>query len=802
MDDRWERIEAHLDEALDLPEDRSPQWLAGLDDDLRPDVERLLRAARASDGFLEAPAAADAADLVAGETAPGADARIGPYRILGELGRGGMGAVYLAHRDDLDMEVAVKRLPHSVASSRAVNAFLAERRTLARLEHPNIARLLDAGLTENGQPYFDMERIDGRPLTRHCYEEQLDVRARLRLFLEVCGAVDYAHGRLVVHRDLKPSNVMVTRDGIPKLLDFGVAKVLDAAPAGDTRTVGHFMTPQYASPEQIRGEAINITSDVYSLGAVLYELLGGRPPHDVTTGTPYEMGRAVLETEPAPLAEAAGPDDETAERIAASRRTTPRRLAHQLSGDLATIVGRAMHRDADRRYATAAGLAEDVRRHLDGRPVLARGDSWSYRTGRFLRRNWLQLGLAGAALAAAVTFAVFHNHRIAAERDRAQYQAETADSVSEFLISVFLESDPDRSDDHEATVRDVLARGAERVLADVEGDPAVRARLLDALGEVQRKLGRLREAEPLLEEGLALRRQALDPRDPEILSSLGHLASLRSELGDPEASLALNREIYARAMDIHGEDHVETVVRLHNLGTALRNAGELAEAEEVLRRSLAGRRRHFGDEHIAVANAVGSLANLVRDQERYEEAAELYAEALRLSQTVYGEDHVRVASIWHNLGRMQVQTNRREEAEHSLDEALRIRRAAYGDDSLRLESTLATRGALRTDRGDLAGAEEDYREALDLASRHVGPRSRAIVAPLTALGRVFARGGRTAEADSTLAEAIAIAQESYGEGHAAWGEAVDAYVEFLEQAGREQQAAAWRERAKPLNGDF
>ncbi|HMB67734.1 MAG TPA: tetratricopeptide repeat protein, partial [bacterium] len=408
----------------------------------------------------------------------------------------------------------------------------------------------------------------------------------------------------------------------------------------------------------------------------------------------------------------------------------------------------------------------------------------------------------GAALAAAVTFAVFHNHRIAAERDRAQYQAETADSVSEFLISVFLESDPDRSDDHEATVRDVLARGAERVLADVEGDPAVRARLLDALGEVQRKLGRLREAEPLLEEGLALRRQALDPRDPEILSSLGHLASLRSELGDPEASLALNREIYARAMDIHGEDHVETVVRLHNLGTALRNAGELAEAEEVLRRSLAGRRRHFGDEHIAVANAVGSLANLVRDQERYEEAAELYAEALRLSQTVYGEDHVRVASIWHNLGRMQVQTNRREEAEHSLDEALRIRRAAYGDDSLRLESTLATRGALRTDRGDLAGAEEDYREALDLASRHVGPRSRAIVAPLTALGRVFARGGRTAEADSTLAEAIAIAQESYGEGHAAWGEAVDAYVEFLEQAGREQQAAAWRERAKPLNGDF
>jgi len=795
--DRWEEIEARLDEALDLPEERVPEWLRGLDDDVRPDVERLLRAHRASAGFLEAPAAAEAAELVAREGAGAGEGRIGPYRVLGEIGRGGMGAVHLAHRDDLGMDVALKRLPHAMASRRAIRAFLAERRTLARLAHPNVARLLDAGLTEGGQPYFAMERIEGRPITRHCDDERLDVPARLRLFLDVCAAVDYAHGRLVVHRDLKPSNVLVTRDGVPKLLDFGIAKVLDdAASPGDTRTVGHFMTPQYASPEQIRGEEIGITSDVYSLGALLHELLAGRPPHDVGTGTPYEIGRAILESAPPPLAQAVAAAGEAAAGIAACRGTTPRRLIHQLEGDLAGIVRRAMHSDPERRYPTAAALAADLRRHLEGHPVQARGDSWAYRTSRFVRRNRLRLSLAAAALLAAIAFAIYHGHRITAERDRAQFEARTAHSVSEFLISVFLEADPDRFAG-EPTVRDVLARGAERVRADVEGDPAVRARLLDALGEVQRKLGRYQEAQPLLVEGLALRRQVLGPKDPEVLGSMTHVASLRSELDDFEGALALHREVYELAAEIYGKDDVETVVRLHNLGTALRAAGHLEEAEAVLRESLAGRRRHYGDEHIAVANAVASLANLVRDRDRHEEAAELYEEALELSRVVYGEDHTRVASIWHNLGRMQVRTERYEDAEHSLGEALRIFRLVYGEDSARLEPTLLTRAVLRTDRGDLEGAVQDYREALGLLELRGGPLSRSGVHPLQELARVLERLGRAGEAESTHVEAIAVAGTAFGEGQPEWKDAAADYAEFLGRAGREREARAWAERARP-----
>ena len=798
MDDRWERIEALLDDALDLPEDRLPDWLAGLDDDLRPDVERLLRAHRASDGFLETPAAADAANLVAesGDEAP--EQSIGPYRVLGEIGRGGMGAVFLAHRDDLEMDVAIKRLPHAVASRRAVSAFLAERRTLARLEHPHIARLLDAGLTESDQPYFVMERIDGRPLTRHCDEEGLGVRERLRLFLDVCGAVDYAHGRLVVHRDLKPSNVLVGRDGVPKLLDFGIAKVLDDSDSGgETRTVGHFMTPQYASPEQIRGEEIGITSDVYSLGAVLHELLAGSPPHEVSTGTPYEVGRAVLETEPPPLAEAAirGPEGVSPEDVARCRGTTPKRLAGRLRGDLTTIVRRAMHRDPDRRYPTAAALAEDVRRHLEGRPVLARGDSWAYRSSRFVRRNWLQLGLAGAAVVTAVAFASYHGQRIAHERDEAQYQARTAHSVSEFLISVFLQSDPDRSGG-EPTVRDVLARGAERVMEDVEGDPAVRARLLDALGEVQRKLGRLQEARPLLEEGLRLRREALGPRDPEVLTSMGHVAALESNSGDLEEAARMNREIYELAVEIHGKDHQEAVVRLHNLGTSLRAAGHVEEAESVLRQSLEGRRRLFGEEHVAVANATTSLANVVRDLGRYEEAEELYAESLELSRAVYGEDHVRVAMIWHNLGRMQVRTRHYDEAERSLEEALRIRRLAYGENSARLEPTIAVRASLRASQGDAAGAAVDYGTALRLLREHHGPRSGSSLEILWGLADMQERLGREETADSTHVEAVATAAEAYGEDSARWEDAVVRYADFLTRTGREEEAGTWRERAR------
>jgi len=708
-DDRWTRIESLFDQALDLEADRVPGWLASLDDDVRAELERLWRAHRAAADFLESPAVAAAAELVAeGHASDLAGAQIGPYRVVREIGRGGMGAVYLAHREDVDLEVAIKRLTHSIASSRAVRALLAERRTLARLEHPHIARLLDAGLAEDGTPYFVMEWVDGVSLTRDCDARRLHVDARLALFLEVCRAIEYAHGRLVVHRDIKPSNILVTGDGVPKLLDFGIAKVLD-----DTRdrlstvTLGQFMTPQYASPEQIRGEGIGTASDVYSLGAVLYELLAGRAPHDADTGTPFEVSRRILETEPPPLPEAVPAD---AAEVASSRRTTPRRLRSQLSGDLATIVAQAMHKDRARRYASVAALADDIERHRTGRPVLARGDSLAYRSERFVRRRWLPLAFAAAAVATGVSFAVFHTRQVATERDRAQIEAQTADAVSEFLVSVFLASDPDEFGGKEPTAQDLLDRGTERIRDELKDEPAVRARVLTALGQVQRKRGRLAEAQPLLEESLAIRRELFGESDPEVIQSLTHVSALRADQKDWAGALALAQEAYDLAAKIHGPDDPETIYRLHNLGTIMNNMGDFERAESVLRRSLDERRRILGNEHLGVAHAVAALANLMRDLERFQEAAGLYREALDLSRAAYGGDHPRVASVLSNLGRMHLELGENEEAEQCASESYRIRQLVYGDDDERTRSSLATLESILTGRIDAPAGETDGAE--------------------------------------------------------------------------------------------
>ena len=784
-DDRWERIEALLDEALDLDAARIPSWLEGIDPVLRPELSRLLRAHGAAKGFLEAPAAAMAAQLVGEVGREGREGdRLGPYRIVRELGRGGMGTVYLAHRDDLGMDVALKLLSHSVSPARLVRGFLSERRILAGLEHPNIARLLDAGLTESGTPYFVMERIDGESLTDYCDSHSLDVRERLRIFGRVCDAVEYAHQRLVVHRDLKPSNVMVTSDGAPKLLDFGIAKVLEsgAPESGATHTVGQFMTPQYASPEQIRGEPVGTSTDVYSLGVLLYELLAGRPPHVVAGGTPFAAGQTVLETEPAALPR--GIPEEVEGEVATRRSTTPRKLRQLLAGDLETIVAQAMHKDRGRRYPGVAALAEDVRRHLQGRPVVARGDSFAYRSDRFVRRNALSLILGTAALATAVGFAVFHTQRMAAERDHARTEAATAQSVSDFLVSIFAASDPDQPEGADLSAQDLLERGVARVRDELADETAVRARLLDVLGTVQGKRGRFREAEPLLEEALALRRESLGNDHVDVIQSLTHLSTLRGDLSDWAGATDLAQQAYDLSAKVLGPQNPETVYRLHNLGLCLTRTGDLERAEAVLRKSLEERRRLLGDENVGVANAILALANVTRDRGRYEEAAALYEEALALSRRVYGDDHPRVASAWNNLARLYARTQRWDDAERCATEALRIRQSVYGERNPRVIPPLGNLAALEFERGRFQAADSLYLELLALVREAYGPDHEEAISVLRVLGRARDHLERPAEAESLLTASVGMAERTVGVRHAEWAQSSFELGSFLVRHGR------------------
>ena len=416
--EQWQRIEQLLDAALDLPAEQRDAFLreaCGADEALRAEVSGLLEGCEGPGVLPDQPAAEFVAGIVGAvgpgypAAAPSAPARVGPYRVLDQLGQGGMGAVYLAERDDgqFRQRVALKLVRRGLhLDERVVRRFREERQILASLVHPHIARLLDGGLTDDGLPYFAMELVEGQPIDRFADVAHLPVEARLELFLKVCDAVEYAHGQSIVHRDIKPSNILVSRAGELKLVDFGIAKLL--APGfettGLTRTGDRLLTPEYASPEQIRGEPVAATSDVYSLGLLLYELLAGRRPFRRSARSAHELERAILEEEATGPSSAVTHPDDIAEQISHARDTTPDRLRRRLQGDLDSIVLKALRKEARARYAPAGELAADVRRHLAGQPVRARGGARAYRIRRFIRRHRTALltGTAGVATGVAL----------------------------------------------------------------------------------------------------------------------------------------------------------------------------------------------------------------------------------------------------------------------------------------------------------------------------------------------------------------------------------------------------------------
>jgi non-specific serine/threonine protein kinase/serine/threonine-protein kinase len=385
----WAGVKKLFEDALERPAAERPAFVrgrAGADETLAREVLSLLEAHEGAGGFLASPTSPTSAGPVA-SLVP-LPARVGPYEVLRELGAGGMGTVYLAEQvgPDFRRPIAVKVIRHGFSSALFVRRFQTERRILAALSHPNIAALLDGGATADGLPYFAMEYVAGTPLNEYCEARRLGVAARIELFRTICGAIQYAHQSLVVHRDLKPGNILVTPEGVPMLLDFGLAKVLepDAAPDG-TATDLRIFTPAYASPEQVKGEPITTASDVYSLGALLYVLLTGKRPYRVASGAADELARAVVEQEPTRPSQAIPGDF---------------RLSRSLEGDLDTIVLKAMNKDPRRRYASAEQLSEDLRRHLEGRPVSARPDSPAYRIGKFVRRHRVAVAAVSIALAA------------------------------------------------------------------------------------------------------------------------------------------------------------------------------------------------------------------------------------------------------------------------------------------------------------------------------------------------------------------------------------------------------------------
>ncbi|MEM7355717.1 MAG: serine/threonine-protein kinase, partial [Acidobacteriota bacterium] len=709
---RWRQIDDLFQAAVTLAgeaRDRLLDHECSDDAELRQQVEELLAAHDRAATFLERPAGAGLtvgeSDVggsdVGGSHAGGSDAevcwvgrRLGPYEILSELGRGGMSIVYLAQRVDheLESQVAIKRLAPPQATVSLARRFRVERQILARLDHPGIARILDAGTTEEGTPYFVMERIEGEPIDIYCDRRRLGLSKRLELFRRVCVAVAYAHRNLVVHRDLKPKNILVTAAGEPKLLDFGIAKLL--APENfpqrveETSTRLRPMTPRYASPEQAAGEPINTASDVYSLAVLLYELLTGRSPYTLQGRTASEI-EAILQHEvPPPPSEALASADEGGAAAAAVRGARPEALRRALAGDLDRVVLCALHKEAEERYGSVERFSDDLGRYIAGRPIRARPDSRFYRLRKFVRRHLVSVATAGVVAVVLLVFAtvtVLQARRIERERDGARRQQLRAEEVTTFLLDVFGEVDPSRSRGERVTAREVLDRGARRVEQQLAGEPELQATLMHTLGDVYGSLGLYEPARRLLDQATENRRRLLGGDHPAVAESLHARGEVLLEQGNMAAAEAVATE----ALEIHRKRQPEGAAEaaasggiprsLDLLGRIRRVAGDRQEAIALHTQALELRRQSgsaVDGEHIrglsflaAAHRAAGDLAS----------SAAVYRQALDLQRELQAGDHPVLAEILHNLAVVLRRQGDLDEAEATCRSALAINRRLYGE---------------------------------------------------------------------------------------------------------------------------
>ncbi|HSB24928.1 MAG TPA: serine/threonine-protein kinase [Burkholderiaceae bacterium] len=663
--------------------------------------------------------------------------RLGAWRIVEHLADGGMGAVFRAERADgqFEQQVAIKLLNPAFVAGQAADRLAAERRILARLEHPHIARLLDGGTTDDGAPYFVMEYVDGTPIDDYCSTHALDTAARLKLFRQVCGAVDAAHRNLVVHRDLKPANILVDRQGQPKLLDFGIAKLVERADATLTAADQRVLTPTHASPEQIRGEPVTTSTDVYALGVLLYQLLAGRLPFTGDEKTPAsaaELARQVLHSEPPPPSAAVMQGRR--ERIGAARQhdatLTPRRLGRELRGDLDNIVMMALRKEPARRYGSVQALDDDIARFLRNQPVHARSNALRYRIGKFVLRHRVGLVAGAAVLLGAMALVGFYTWQLALERDRAQQAAELArvaaeraEKVAEFLAGVFAVADPTNNLGKTVTARELLDHGAQQIDRELAGDPAVQAALMEAMGDAYRNLGLYPEARDLQQKALDVRLSEFGPDSAEAARSLSRLGQVTEDLGHYDAAighlqralailrraqspdpLAIARALraLANARRENGKDYAEAertylaaidsaaragkagdaerARSMTGLGFVLRFSGKLTAARSWLEQALALRIQTFGETHPETIQSISALGALLLRETRHTEAIAQFERALSLARRVYGADHLQTAYIAANLGNALVGAGRYAEAEHMMREALPIFRARLGED--------------------------------------------------------------------------------------------------------------------------
>lgn len=750
----WERVEKVFAEVADLPPAERDAYLdaAELADEDRAEVERLLGHHDKSGPFLDSPVLPrppDTERLPEGweSTTPVAEVgrMLGPYKLTRLIGEGGMGAVYLATRDDdeFSREVAVKLIRHR-HDSEALIRFRSERQILAGLEHQNIARLYDGG-TDDGRPFLVMEYVEGVRIDTYCRKADLGIEARLRLFQQVCAAVEHAHRALLVHRDLKPANILVDGEGVPKLLDFGIAKSLEeGSDTGATRAGRHPMTPAYASPEQVRGKLVTTASDVYSLGVVLYELLTGKSPYQLSDESDVTLQVAIRDQDPVKPSSAVRSVETTGT------------LTRELRGDLDTIVLKALRKEPEHRYASVGALAEDIGRYLAHLPVHARRAGMSYRLRKFVRRN--RLAVAAGAVVAVVLFgflvALIRQTRVAnRQRDRAEL------TLSAFA-DAFSASDPELAQGREITAREMLDQGADRVRQSLAAEPDSLATLLATMGRVYTSLGIFDKADTLHREAHELRRGG----DAEALSFFE-----RGELEWWRRDYRAAEEFYRQALDVTADDPVQFARIQRGLGLALVRQGRHDDGEVLLNDALTALGGHFDDTHPEILRCLDGLALAAENRADYAAAADLYRQVIAARRKL-GSGPSLGRSL-AGLGTALQLQGQLEEAENLFGEALPLLQEVMGgSENVYVAEAL---GELLTLRLELDAEARDshveteglLRDILDMRGSVIPASHPTIVDALHNLAPILARRGELNEARTVAEQALQVSRDLYGETH-------------------------------------
>jgi serine/threonine-protein kinase len=782
---RWERMQALFHDALGRPPAERRAFLndacAG-DGPLITDVLAMLDEDSRESSLLDRGVEQTASQVLDDSRALSfASREFGPYRLRELLGEGGMGAVYLAVRDDLGSTVAIKVLRDAWMSPARRDRFRSEQQTLARLNHSSIARLYDADTLPDGTPWFAMEYVEGLPLTEYCRRRAAPAEERLRLFRAVCEAADYAHRHAIIHRDLKPSNILVKSDGTVRLLDFGIAKQLDPADTQHdyTRTGLRMMTPAYAAPEQIRGEHAGIQTDVYALGVILYELLAGRAPFDSSGLSAGEFERMILDQGPEKPSAAVGKDAG---------------LSRAAWADLDVLCLTAMHKDAERRYRSVEALIRDLDHYSNGEPLEARPDALGYRAGKFLRRNGNTVAAVTVVFLLLLGLVVFYTARLRSARNVALAEAARTERIQTFMLNLFNGGDKDTGPAEDLRVVTLVDRGVQEARS-LNAEPAVQAELYETLGGIYEKLGKFDQADALL--GAALEQRKSTPGTPaadiaESEVALGLLRSNEAKLEEAErlvrqgleksqrlrppnrtalfkATLALGKVLEARgeytpAIAIlertaklepqHGPPTPELAALLGELANNHFYAGHYDASDTLNRKVLAMDRQRYGERHPRVAQDLVNLGATQFERGHYPDAEKFYRQALDIAQSFYGKDHYETASCLTFVARTLIRESRYDEAAPLLEQALAIQERVNGPVHPRVASALNELGTLALKRDQLDQAEADFRRLVNIYQTLYHDRHYLIGIAVSNLASVYVAKKQYSKAEQLYREAI------------------------------------------------